>query len=126
MKRFIGILLIFFTGILQGQVYTSSSTQHFPSTEIENLDRVITINDDRITIKTVTKDDKVKIQTLTVVGKVFNYDNNLTTLVYECKSRNRLSPTTVIMEEVSPKYITLLEPSLVDPKKFNEYKLILD
>ncbi len=126
MKKLAGILIIFFTGIIQGQVYTSSSTQHFPSAKIENLDRVITINDNRITIKTVTKDDKVKIKTLNVVGKVINYDDKSTFLVYECTSRNRFSPTTVIIEKDRPRHITLLEPSLVDPEKFDEYKMILD
>lgn len=127
MKISILIFLCISTSAMWGQkVYTSSATQHFPSAKMESLDRVITFDKEKITIKTVTKDDKVKIQTLKIVDRITNYDNHSTVLVFKCSSRNRRTPTTVMIEEKRPTFITLLEPSLKDPDKMLEYKLILD
>lgn len=127
MKTSLLLLLFVSTTAMWGQkVYTSSATQHFPSSEIEALDRVITFDDEKITIKTVTENDKVRIQTLYIKEKVTNYDDDTTYLVYECTSRNRLTPTTVMIKEGRPKYITMTEYSLKDPEKLLEYKLILD
>lgn len=122
------IIFAFFAfGNLLGQnVYTSQLTQHFPSTEMERIDRVITFDDDRITIKSVTKDDKVKIQTLRIKGKVLNFDDEDTYVVYECSSRSGRSPITVMIRKNKPDHITLMEPSLTNRNELVEVKMLLD
>lgn len=127
MKTSLLLFLFVSTTTMWGQkVYTSSTTRHFPSAEIEALDRVISFDDEKITIKTVTGDDKVRIQTLFIKEKIINYDDDSTYLLYECTSRNRQTPTTVMIREGRPKYITMTEYSLKDPEKLLEYRLILD
>jgi hypothetical protein len=123
-------LLLFslaFTGTIFGQqVYTSNATQFFPSHQVEAIDRVITVDEEKITIKSVTKEDKVKIQTLLIKGKVTNYDNGKTYVEYDCSARNARARTTVIIKKEKPTYITLLQPSLRDHTTLEESKILLD
>lgn len=121
------IAAFFICSLSVGQnVYTSRLTQFFPSTATEVIDRVITFDKDRITIKTVTPDDKVKIQTLKINGKITNYDSNNKYFVYKCSSRSGRSPITVMIKEDKPDFITLLQPSLTDRTQLEELKLYLD
>lgn len=127
MKTTLLIICFAFTGSLFGQqVYTSHTTRSFPSNEVEAIDRVITVDDEKITIKSITKDDKVRIQTLLINGKVTNYDNGKTYVEYNCSARNARAPTTVIIKKEKPTYITLLQPSLRDHTTLEESKIILD
>lgn len=114
------------TSILAQEVYTSHATQHFPSAEIISLDRVITVDDQKITIKTVKNNNKVKIQTLLIKGRVTNYDNGNAFVEYQCATRNGRSPSTVIIKKNRPSFITLLQPSLTDHTTLEEFKILLD
>lgn len=126
MKISLILLLFLVTKTMSGQgVFTSFSTQYFPSSKIEMIDRVITFDDERITIKSVTG-DKVKIKTLFIKRKIFNYDDNEAYVVYECASRNGTSPTTVMLPTERPGHITFFQTSLTDPEKVLEYKMLLD
>lgn len=126
MKTSLIFFLFIFSHTMFGQtVYTSHTTQHFPSAELEAIDRVITVDKDRITIKSIVGDD-VKIQTLKIMGKVTNYNDKEVYEVFECLSRNGRETTTVMIKKNKPGYITLHQPSLTDPNSFKEYKLLLD
>lgn len=121
------LIFLLISGSLCGQnVFTSYATEHFPSAEKENIDRVITIDDKKITIKSVVKGNDVDIQTLFVIGKITNYHDDKTVVVYKCLTRNGRYPTTVMISKDKPEFITLHEPSLTDPEVFKEYKLLLD
>ncbi len=127
MKLTLLLLCFAFTATGFGQqVFTSHSTQFFPSNQVEAIDRVITVDDEKITIKSVTKDEKVKIQTLLIKGKVTNYDNGKTYVEYDCSARNARAPTTVIIKKNKPTYITVLQPSRRDHTTLEESKILLD
>lgn len=124
----ISLLFILFlaTKTMSGQgVFTSFSTQYFPSSKIEKIDRVITFDDERITIKSITG-EKVKIKTLFIKNKVFNYGEEGSYVVYECASRNGISPTTVMLPTERPGHILFYQTSLTNPDKVLEYKMLLD
>lgn len=126
MKISLVLLLFLVTKTMSGQgVFTSFSTQYFPSSEIEMIDRVITFDDERITIKSVTG-EKVKIKTLFIKRKILNYDDKESYVVYECASRNGTSPTTVMLPTERPDHITFFQTSTTNPEKVLEYKMLLD
>ncbi|QCY69017.1 hypothetical protein FHG64_06125 [Antarcticibacterium flavum] len=120
------LLVLTTTSGISQEVYTSHATQHFPSAEVISMDRVITVDDQKITIKSVTNENKVKIQTLQITGKVTNYDNGYSFVEYRCTTRNSRSPSTVIIKKDRPSFITLLQPSLTDHNTLEELKILLD
>lgn len=126
--RYLGLLLfLFVVNTSSGQqVFTSPFTQHLPSGQVEEIQRTIMMNDEKIVITTITEDGK-DIQTLMVQEQEQNFDNHGSNVVYSCTSKDGKYPTLFILyNDTDAPHITVLQPSIEDPQKQQEIRLLLN
>lgn len=109
------ILLFFFTSFVYGQdSYNSWKTENLKSGESELINRTITIEKNRIIIRTEVKEG-YDIQTLKVLNMRLNEETNPPTLIYACSSLDEVYPSLILIPQ--RKIITeilITQPSLAN------------
>lgn len=118
-----------FTG--WGQVfYTSEVTRHFPSEEVENIRKIIEINESFILINTFDPAGTEKKDSLTIHKKFRrNLDDVLNSgesMIYHCLSRDKLTEYIITIPETSEvEFIDVYIPEQTN-RKSEYYRLLLN
>lgn len=124
------ILLIIFinllTCIIYGQTYTSPLTQHFPSSEIETINRVISFEPETITITSGTPRGE-DVQVFTILQKEDRIIDSIgTSTVYTCTSLDGRFTTYLILPKVeTPEFIDAIQPKQLNHIE-KHFRFLLD
>lgn len=127
MRLNISLLVFFLTAVSWGQeIFISPITQHFPSSEIETINRVITFKQETITISSETPRGE-DVQVFIILQKE---DGNLDpigeTSVYTCTSLDGKFITYLILPKAeAPEFIDAIQPAQLSYIE-QHYRFLLD